>query len=185
MASGKPPQLAWSAAGSEVGLLALDRNGNGKIDNGSELFTGISPQGVAAPLRSGSAAPVLSQSTMGTAALGRGAHQGGPKSAARKTGLAALAFYDQPANGGNGDGKIDALDAVYSRLLVWVDKNHDGISQPDELFTLAQLGITSISLNPERAGWKDAFGNKVNSKVTVIRNGAAFWGYDVLLTATK
>jgi hypothetical protein len=184
MASGKPPQLAWSAAGSEVGLLALDRNGNGKIDNGSELFTGISPQGVAAPLRSGSATPALSQSAMGTATSG-GARQGEPKSVTRKAGLAALAFFDEPANSGNGDGKIDAQDAVYSRLLIWVDKNHDGISQPDELFTLAQLGITSISLNPERAGWKDAFGNKVNSKVTVIRNGAVLWGYDVLLTATK
>lgn len=187
LADGRPPQLAWSAAGSEVGFLALDRNGNGKIDSGAELFTGISPQGTVTRPSNGSAGttPVRLQSDMKAAAVSRGTGQRKLAATPRKTGIAALAFFDQPANGGNGDGKIDPQDAVYSRLLVWVDKNHDGISQPDELFTLAELGITSISLNPERAGWTDAYGNKVSSKVTVVRNGVAQWAYDVFLTATK
>ena len=31
-------------------------------------------------------------------------------------------------------------------LKVWIDKNRDGKCQPEELFTLAELGITSINL---------------------------------------
>ena len=80
---------------------------------------------------------------------------------------------------------IDASDAVYSRLLVWIDKNHDGISEPDELFTLAQLGITSISLDYQRAQWTDSYGNKFSSRTSFVRNATTQWAVDVFLTAAK
>jgi hypothetical protein len=37
-----------------------------------------------------------------------------------------LAAYDTAAQGGNGDGVIGAADAVFGRLRLWVDANHDG-----------------------------------------------------------
>jgi hypothetical protein len=154
-ANGKPVQLAWTAGGWSGGFLALDRNGNGKIDNGTELFGNVTPQ-----------------PTPGT---GKG------------NGFLALAVFDQPANGGNGDGIIDSRDAIYSKLVVWVDKNHNGISDPGELIGLKQAGVQSISLKYDKNSWTDMYGNKFRYRASLMRsapiNPAQQWVYDVILQA--
>ncbi|MBF0627392.1 MAG: FG-GAP repeat protein, partial [Magnetococcales bacterium] len=57
------------------------------------------------------------------------------------SGMGALSKLDD-----NLDHRIDAHDAGYADLLVWRDANQDGASGADELTTLAQRGIVSISL---------------------------------------
>jgi hypothetical protein len=71
-----------------------------------------------------------------------------------KNGFCALAVYDD-----NHDGVIDARDAVWKSLRLWIDENHDGISQPEELHTLYELGVTSISLKYHEDPWHDQYGN--------------------------
>jgi hypothetical protein len=112
-----------------------------------------------------------------------------PGKPATHMGFKALAEYDKPENGGNGDGTIDARDAVFSRLRLWQDRNHDGISQPNELFTLAQTGVASIDLHYQQQKWADAYGNRFGYRAKVRfaggGHGQDHWAYDVTLLQAK
>lgn len=95
-------------------------------------------------------------------------------------GFLALGVYDDPAHGGNGDGVIDSRDLVFARLRLWIDANHDGVTQPSELFTLPQLGITSISLNYKADQRTDQYGNILRYRAQIGRtDGGTRTAYDV------
>lgn len=80
-------------------------------------------------------------------------------------GFNALVTYDT-----NGDGVIDKKDNPWwGQLRVWIDANHDGIAQPNELYTLDSLGITGISLAYTSSPKTDQYGNQFNLKGTLTR----------------
>ena len=89
----------WVSA--DDGLLVYDRNGNGQIDNISELF-----------------------------------------GSETQTGFEELKAFDS-----NNDNVIDSQDTQFGELRMWRDLNQNGISEANELQTLDEIGITSISLN--------------------------------------
>lgn len=98
-------------------------------------------------------------------------------------GYAALAVFDEPSNGGNTDGFIDNRDEVYTKLRIWIDANHNGISEPGELQTLNKVGIARIALKYTRSPYVDAYGNQFRYRARLWDLGDVGhdWCYDVFL----
>jgi len=112
------------------GLLVRDVDGNGAIDDVSELF---------------------------------GTNE--------TSGFAALGELDS-----NAEGVIDANDAEFASLRVWIDANGDAISAPDELKTLDELGIVSIEVEKLEIGQlvRDLDGDGFyDAQATLVGNAAA------------
>ncbi|MDB9419312.1 hypothetical protein PN467_01890 [Microcystis aeruginosa CS-563/04] len=101
-ADGYSENVSWT----NDGLLTVDLNHDGTINNITEIFSEYFKDGSA------------------------------------NSGLEALKTYDT-----NNNGIISSTDTQFNQILVWQDLNQDGISQPNELKTLAQHNITSINLN--------------------------------------
>jgi hypothetical protein len=133
-ADGHTEQVAWTQANSDDAFLAMDRNGNGQIDNGSELFGNYTPT-----------VPASSADPIRRAA----------------NGFEALKYAQRPAYGPSVlDDQIDGQDAPFAALVFWRDGNHNGISEADELTPVAVAGLVSISTDYKESRRVDRHGNE-------------------------
>ncbi len=62
-------------------------------------------------------------------------------------------------------------DRIWSSLQIWIDKNHDGVSQAGELFTLADMNIVAIGLDYGVFNSLDRYGNRFRFKSYAITVG--------------
>ncbi|HEY0140451.1 MAG TPA: hypothetical protein VGF48_06115 [Thermoanaerobaculia bacterium] len=92
-----------------------------------------------------------------------------PSGAKAPDGFAALEVYDTVGEGGDGDGRITVNDHVWGRLRIWVDANHDGISQVDEVAPLHRAGVVEIDLRYRFDPLPDASGNYHFLRGTYLR----------------
>lgn len=147
---GMPERISWTTQGATNAWLALDRNDNGMIDDGTELF-GNSTEQIDSP---------------------------------SPNGFMALAELDLAKKGGNMNGRVDSGDANFCVLRLWRDSNHNGISEPSELSTLASARITGIDLDYRISNRTDRNGNSFRYRAKIYgddQGKVPRWAWDVFL----
>ena len=113
-------QVSWTEPGAAVALLAIDRDGDGRITTGAELFGSFSV------LRAANGPNALIETFKATGAPLSGAVQHGH--------------------------------TLYEQLLLWVDGNHNGISEKSELRPVKEV-FTAIGLGFVKRHRLDQHGN--------------------------
>jgi hypothetical protein len=138
-ADGVAEQVAWTRPDSDDAFLALDRNGNGRIDDGSELFGNHTP-----------ARPDSPEITT-------------------PNGFEALKFVESSAYGVSArNGVIDARDSAFARLVLWRDLNHNGLSEPEELQPVSESGLEAIGTEYKNSKRVDKNGNEFRQRSQVL-----------------
>lgn len=93
------------------------------------------------------------------------------------TGFEALISLDEDSNN-----KIDKNDTVFEKLYVWFDNNRNGLTDDNELKTLAELNVSYIDLNyvPDNSVHEETGVRREDSSYVYFNNGNAkkiseFW----------
>lgn len=152
-ANGFDERVSWTSADSDDAFLALDRNGNGTIDNGTELFGNFTLQ----------------------------------PSSPTPNGFLALAWFDDASQGGNSDRLISSADSVFLSLRLWIDTNHNGVSESSELHSLSSHGVEAIALDYREMNRFDRNGNEFRYRARVERSRGTRigrWAWDVFLVSS-
>jgi hypothetical protein len=137
-ADGVAEQVAWTRFDSDEAFLAFDRNGNGLIDDGTELFGNHTP-----------ARPDWPGTTTAN-------------------GFEALKFVETTPYGTSDLNEvITARDAAFAKLLLWRDRNHNGVSEPDELQPLAEAGVEAVYTDYKNSKRVDKHGNEFRQRSRV------------------
>jgi len=132
------------------GWLALDRNGNGKIDSGRELF-GDNTIKLDGNFAFHAYDALASFDTNKDGKVDAADAPGDTNS----DGWEAGEYWDI-----NNNGEYDeAIDKTFEDLRVWVDANSNAITDGGELRTLSSLGIESIATGKTTGSGADANGN--------------------------
>ena len=79
-------------------------------------------------------------------------------------------------------------DAVFTRLRLWQDVNHNGICESNEIRTLPELGLKSIDLDYKESRKTDENGNlfRYKGKVEDIHNAKMNrWAWDDVLVGSS
>ena len=79
-------------------------------------------------------------------------------------GFDKLRSYDD-----NGDGVIDANDAIWNKLRVWQEKDENGIVDAGETMTLSEAGVASINLGYQNVRQDDGKGNLIGQTGSFTR----------------
>lgn len=143
--------------------LVFDRNGNGLIDSGRELF-GVDTQITTAQTVVGANGAISSQ----------------PVTTLAPDGFSALRSLDS-----NGDGIFNASDSAFTQVRLWQDLNQDGISQNNELSTLAVKGVSGIALTPTFSTTSLGNGNSIIAQATVTRTNGTTTKIDAVNVANN
>jgi len=126
-------QVSWTASDWEVAFLAVDRDNNGTVDNGTELFGTFTYPGIG-------------------------------------NGYNALERMQRQSHG-TGWGSVTSRDRLFARLLLWTDRNHNGVSEPSELRPTGDV-LANIGIGYQRFGEQDEHGNQYRFKGFVhVRTG--------------
>lgn len=105
-ADGTPDRIAWTQAGEDEAFLCLDRNGNGTIDDGTELF------GYATPLLSGRRARIGYRALAEVDQLEVGGNRDGKIDAGDTMFQDLCAWVDENRDGVSQAREIHSLDQV-------------------------------------------------------------------------